>query len=85
MTYSVIYRQGGTERCRWNRVLETYSTREQAKSSADKIERQGYKTLIQRTVDLEAHGLPIGWDASTDPEDWELHSDGFYWLRKRED
>jgi len=62
--FSVVYRQGGTERCRWNQVAERYTTRADAQAAAASIERQGYKALVFDAAKLESIGLPEGWSAS---------------------
>lgn len=58
MTYTVIYRTGGTANGAWHRTLETFATRTAAAAFAATIERQGYPTLVHQTALLEAVGLP---------------------------
>lgn len=62
MTYTVIYRTGGTEDCKW-RPCRPASTMQEAVSQKDSIERGGRKALIKRTSEVVKHGLPEGWEA----------------------
>ena len=73
MTYSVAYRTGGTAHCQWRRVYETFTTLEAANDCAARTERMGYKSNVYKTNELDAIGLPIGWDASTDLEAGKLY------------
>jgi hypothetical protein len=59
-TYTVVYRTGGTLRCEWHRVADT-SHAIALKDQAE-IERMGYKALIFDTEQLNAVGLPEGWE-----------------------
>ena len=61
MTYSVIYRTGGTHRCEWRKLFDTCQTLEQANANVERLERMGYKALRFETDKLELIGLPIGW------------------------
>ncbi len=61
MTFTVIYRTGGTENCQW-RQCSPVATMQEAASQKDSIERGGRKALIHRTSAVVAHGLPEGWD-----------------------
>ena len=62
-SYTVIYRTGGTENCKCRRQNKNMLACGAARPLADDIERMGYKALIHRTADLDAHGMPEGWDA----------------------
>lgn len=55
--YTVIYRTGGSERFTWHRLAKNTSL-EIARKDAEEIERMGYKTLIHKTKQLDAIGLP---------------------------
>ena len=57
-TYSIVYRSGGTENFKWNRVLDTFPTYEAARIKASEIEKMGYPTLIHDTQQLNIIGLP---------------------------
>ena len=63
-TYTVIYRTGGTLNAKWHRTLGRFTDYKKAVASANEIERQGYKALIQDTKMLDAIGLPEGWEAN---------------------
>lgn len=69
MTYSVIYRFGGPERCQWNKLFNTFQTLEQAIENVERLERMGYKALRFKTDKLNAIGLPIGWEPNK--VDWK--------------
>ncbi len=60
-TYAVVYRSGGTHNCHWRRVFGRYTTRESA-GMVESIERGGRKALVFTTAQLDAVGLPIGWE-----------------------
>lgn len=62
-TFTVIYRTGGTENFKWNRVGERYSDRASARESADGLERMGYPALVHDTKLLDSIGLPETFDA----------------------
>lgn len=62
-TFTVIYRTGGTENFKWNRVGERYPDRASAKESAAGLERMGYPSLVHDTKLLDAIGLPESFDA----------------------
>ena len=64
-TFTVIYRTGGTENFKWNRVGERYSDRTSAEESADGLERMGYPSLVHDTKLLDSIGLPETFDAAT--------------------
>lgn len=61
-TFTVMYRTGGTLRCRWVRCAAV-ATRAEAVPMVETIERMGYKALVFRTAYLDAVGGPEGWDA----------------------
>ena len=61
-TFTVVYRTGGTENCTWRRTM-AYATREEARESAASVERMGYKALVHKTHEIDAIGMPEGWDA----------------------
>jgi len=67
--FAVVYRTGGVYSCKWNRVLENYSTRDEALVKAQEIERMGYKTIIHKHSTLDIMGLPVGWKHHL--VDWE--------------
>jgi hypothetical protein len=60
--YVVIYRTGGTENFRWNRVLDAF-TREEAATTADELGRMGYPALVHIVARLDAIGLPDTFSA----------------------
>lgn len=60
--FAVIYRTGGTDNFRWNRVLDTF-TREEAATEADALVRMGYPALVHNAARLEAIGLPDTFSA----------------------
>ena len=61
-TYTVAYRMGGTANCTWHRTL-AFSTRDEARRVADDVERGGRKALVFKTHELDAIGMPVGWEA----------------------
>jgi hypothetical protein len=61
MTYSIVYRAGGTDRCSWRRVGYAFADVASANAFASDTERAGYKALVMPTAQLDAIGLPIGW------------------------
>ena len=58
--YTVIYRIGGTENCKWKRCLPV-STITEADKQAEGIERMGYKAVVHLTDILNWTGMPTGW------------------------
>lgn len=62
MTYSVVYRTGGTQRCQWQKLFNTCQTIEQANANVERLERMGYKALRFETRVIDTIGLPIGWE-----------------------
>jgi hypothetical protein len=73
-TFTVIYRTGGTENFKWNRVGERYTNRTSAKESADGLERMGYPALIHDTKLLDAIGLPSTYSANDTTYEFETFS-----------
>jgi len=64
-TWTVVYRTGGTARCAWHRVLDSYPNETSARSKASEIERMGYRALVFITRQLDAIGMPEGWDSDS--------------------
>ena len=62
MTYTVIYRTGGTDNCQWHRALAV-QTKEEATAQVAAIEHGGRRALYHETGRLDAIGLPTGLDA----------------------
>ena len=62
-SYTVIYRTGGYASFEWKRIGTDFQTKADAKVKADEIERMGYKSLIFSTRQLNAAGMPEGFDA----------------------
>ena len=81
-SYTVIFRQGGPNRVRWRQLLWEGS-RDQARAQAEEIERGGRRALVVTVDDLLTKGLPFGWTAKDREEDFELHSDGFWWRKSQ--
>lgn len=79
--YTIVYREGGTHRCRWTRLPRDFDDMGEAQDYAWRVELMGYKTLVHETKNLDVIGLPIGWDTSTPCEGWILQDDGFHWLK----
>ena len=65
--FAVIYRTGGTDNFRWNRVLDTF-TREEAANTASNLARMGYPALVHNADRLNAIGLPDTFSAEDSPE-----------------
>jgi hypothetical protein len=83
--WSVIYRSGGSKRCFWRRVLNSFNGIGNAIDTASELERAGYKAFVRETKDLDAIGLPIGWEAGC--VDWEhdyieVSSNQTYWVSR---
>lgn len=79
--YTVIYRTGGTRSCTWRRLFARYTYTEACRQ-ADAIERQGYHTRVEIARELDAIGLPVGWqpgyvDWDRDHIEYEPHRT--YW------
>jgi len=64
--WTVIYRTGGTDNARW-RAMQPCRTRYDADVMADYCARMGYKPMVFVTAQLNALGMPAGFDASCDP------------------
>ena len=62
MSFTTIYRTGGTSRVTWRRCAPV-GTRAAAEVQADACEKAGYKALVFNTKQLDAVGLPTGWAA----------------------
>ena len=65
MTYSIVYRTGGTHNCTWQRVFEGHADVASANAQAAALERMGYKALVMQYATLRAIGMPIGWTADS--------------------
>jgi len=39
------------------------ATREAANTQRAEVERMGYKAIVHKTHELDATGMPVGWDA----------------------
>lgn len=61
-TFTVVYRTGGTEVCKWHECVPV-STMEKALELRDDCARMGYKAIIHKTSFVRSNGLPEGWDA----------------------
>jgi hypothetical protein len=81
--YTYIFRQGGRDRVRWRRTLESWKTAQDARQAAEETEAMGYACRVYKIADLEAHGLPVGYDGNDSWQDWEEGADGFWWRVKR--
>jgi hypothetical protein len=57
-TYTVIYRTGGTDNFKWNKVTDTFTDYNDATIKAATIEKMGYKTIIHDTEKINNIGLP---------------------------
>lgn len=71
--YSVIYRQGGTTRCRWNRVVGLFNLMA-AETQIAKLGRAGYDAYLREASD---ETMPIGW-TTLDPWNWTDTCDGWF-------
>lgn len=67
-SFSVVYRSGGTHRCTWTRILDSFDETG-AKARAAEIELGGRKALVFETSSLDAIGLPVGWEPKL--VDWQ--------------
>lgn len=63
-TFTVIYRTGGTENFKWNRVGERYTSKTAALDSAAELAKMGYPSLVHDAKLLDSIGLPETFDAS---------------------
>ncbi len=68
MSYSVVYRTGGTDHCEWLRVLDIFNY-DKAKLKAQEIEKMGYKSFVHDTHFLDSVGMPVGWEPQS--VDWD--------------
>jgi hypothetical protein len=57
-TFTVIYRTGGTENFKWNRVLALFENGQDAVAKKGELEKMGYPSLIHDTHLLDAVGMP---------------------------
>jgi hypothetical protein len=77
MAWVVLYRVGGTDRCKWNEVLDRFPR----KSIAEQYVRDnenflGSKQVILPAAAYEKIGMPVGWN----PEDANTgYVDGMGW------
>ena len=62
--FAVIYRTGGTENFKWNRVGERYPDRQSAIKSTEELSKMGYPALVHDAKLLDSIGLPETFDAS---------------------
>lgn len=63
-SFTLVYRTGNRDNFQWNQASETYPTYEAAQADKDKMERQGNKALIHDTDQLNAIGMPDGYDCN---------------------
>lgn len=61
-TFTVIYRTGGPAMCAWHKCLAVLTMEEAIEMKRD-IERGGRKAIIHKTDELNALGMPEGWEA----------------------
>jgi len=57
MSYTVIYRTGGTENFKWHKCVPVGSHAD-AEEQKQEIERMGYKAIVHKTAEIESIGLP---------------------------
>ena len=62
-TFTVAFRMGGRENVTWNKT-SAVDTVAEAIQLKEGIEMGGRKALIFDTDQLNAVGLPVGWDAN---------------------
>lgn len=60
-SWTVIYREGGKERCRWVKVTETFGSEEDAEDMAAGLEHSGYFTIVRTSNEHRVAGSPVGW------------------------
>jgi hypothetical protein len=65
VTYTVYYRQGGTDNFRWVRVAEQYRTVDMARAAKDVLTRMGYRAHFDRTDFIDSIGLPGTFSATS--------------------
>ena len=58
--YTYCYYVGGTDRGKWVRVFDTYSSLADCRKYAVKTEKMGYPTRSYAIANLDAIGMPIG-------------------------
>ena len=71
--YTVVYRTGGTENCEWKRT-SNFSSRDEADRVRAETERMGYRALVFTAHNIDAIGMPQGWDYS---DDCSFHKQNF--------
>lgn len=74
--FRVIWRNGGTKRFRWQRVLKGFASREEAQAKADSIIKMGYHAEVREPSSLR-HGLPESWDSKTQASDFRETAGGW--------
>ena len=74
--FRVIWRNGGTKRFRWQRVLRGFPSREEAQDEADSIIKMGYHAEVREPSSLR-HGLPESWDSKTSASDFRETAGGW--------
>jgi hypothetical protein len=62
-TWKVVYRTGGIQNCQWRETL-AFQTESEARECAERVERMGYKALVNTSRFWNAIGLPQGWEFS---------------------
>ena len=62
-TFTVIYRTGGTETFKWNRILTSFEDKQDAIAKKIELEKMGYPSLIHDTHLLDAVGMPETFEA----------------------
>lgn len=62
-TFTVAFRTGGRENVTWKKTV-AFLTRGEAVTAKAGIEKGGRKALLFDTDQLNAIGLPVGWDAN---------------------
>lgn len=61
LTWTVAFRTGGTENCEWKKTV-SFLLKSDALEAKEAIEKGGRKALLFDTDQLNANGLPVGWD-----------------------
>jgi hypothetical protein len=59
-SFTVVWRQGTPENCRWNPCLPVAAKDEATKQAAE-ITLMGYKCIIFDTYQYRSIGGPVGW------------------------
>lgn len=63
-TFTVVYRTGGTSNAKWRRCVAV-TTRNEAETMASELYVAGFKAIVFITSQLDAIGMPVGFDADT--------------------